>query len=279
MGPRWDERREAIAPRRIGVGIGGDVDALSASAVDFGDDFGHVPPGSLAGDFQVPDFYGYMRRARDLDDFVDRLQDRCTLTAHVRGIYASEAGGFGGERDQFFGLGVGSRRIFERSGDSNGAVQHGLADQLFHLLELRRVGLYIVVAEDHAADAGGADVIGDIDADALFFKACEVLAKSSPVGLHVELIEGALISTENGLVQRSDAFPFAGDFRGDALIDFRWQPRIDKNREFGLAKHVNEAGSDNQTVSVDGALARCCGQIADCGDLSFPNSDVTGIPR
>ena len=53
--------------------------------------------------------------------------------------------------------------------------------------------MYIVVAEDHAADAGGADVIGDIDADALFFKASKVLAKGSPVGLHVELIEGALI--------------------------------------------------------------------------------------
>ena len=207
------------------------------------------------------------------------MQDGCTLTAHVRGIDAAEAGGFSGKRDQFFGLGVGSRRIFERSGDTDGAVEHGLADEFFHLLELRRLGLYIVVAEDHAADAGGADVIGDIDADALFFKASKVLAKGSPVGLHVELIEGALIGTENGVIERSDAFPFAGDLRGDALIDFRWQTRIDENGEFGLTKHINKAGGDNETVSVDGARARCCGEVADCGDSSFANPDVTGIPR
>jgi len=30
VGPRRDERREAIAPSRIGVSVGGDVDALSA---------------------------------------------------------------------------------------------------------------------------------------------------------------------------------------------------------------------------------------------------------
>jgi hypothetical protein len=237
------------------------------------------PPGSLASNFQVPDFYGYVRFACDSNDFVDRLQDGGTLTAHVRGMYATEARGFGGEHDQFFGLGVGSRRILERSRDSNGAVQHGLADQLFHLLELRRVGLYIVVAEDHAADAGGANVIGNIDADALFSKSREVLAKSSPVGLHVELIEGALIGTQNGVIKRSDASPIAADLRGDALIDFRWQTRIDENGEFGLTKHINEAGSDNEPVSVDSALARCCGEIADCGDSSFANSDVTGIPR
>src|SRR5258708_35901130 len=122
---------------------------------------------------------------------------------------------------------VGSRRIFERSGHSYRSVQHGLADQPFHLFELGRHGLYIVVAEDHTADAGGADVMRDINPDALFFKTREVLAECSPVGLHVELIEGALISTEDGLLDRSDAFPFAGDLRGDALIDFRWQPRID----------------------------------------------------
>jgi hypothetical protein len=84
---------------------------------------------------------------------------------------------------------------------------------------------------------------------------------------------------QNGVIERSDAFPFAGDLRGYSLIDFRWQTRIHQNGEFGLTKHINEAGSDNEPVSVDGALARCCGEIADCGDSSFANSDVTGIPR
>src|SRR5580704_17724376 len=213
-----------------------------------------------------------MRFASDSNDFIDRLQDGCALTAHVRGIDAAEAGGFSGKRDQFFSLGVGSRRIFERSGDSDGAIEHGLADELLHPLELRRIGLYIVVAEDHAADASGADVIGDVDADALFFETREVLAKGSPIDLHVELIEGALIATENSVIERSDGFPFAGDLRGDALIDFRWQPRIDENGEFGLPKHINKARSDNETVSVDGARARYCGKVADCGNL-------TAVPR
>ena len=116
---------------------------------------------------------------------------------------------------------------------SNGAVQHGLAwTSSFHLLELRRIGLYIVVwPSDHAGGRGWPpNVIGNIDADALFFKvAAEVRREEfASSACTWELIEGALIGigTENGVIERSDAFPIASDLRGDALIDFRWQTRI-----------------------------------------------------
>ena len=156
---------------------------------------------------------------------------------------------------EFLGFGVRCGSVHERGGDADRAVFHGIAHQRFHLLELLRRGLDVVVSENRAPDLRGTDVAGQVDAHALFFEAREILAEGSPVGSDfIMLITGA-IGLNDGVVERGDGVAFAGDLRGDALKDFRRQPRFDKNRKFGLAEHIDEAGRYDFAGGVDGALA------------------------
>ena len=107
----------------------------------------------------------------------------------MSGVDAAEFSGFGGERDEFFGLGVGRGGVFERGRHADCAVFHGVAHESLHLREFGGSGLLVVVAEDYAADLRGADVVGDVDADPLFFEAREILAEGAPVGRDVVIVE------------------------------------------------------------------------------------------
>src|SRR6266481_6348265 len=278
VGPRRYESGEVVEPCRIGVSIRGDVEARSARGIDLGDGFRHASPAGFAANFEMPDFYWDVSFATDAQRFVNGGQDASAFVAHVRGVDAAELGGFRGEGDQLFGLGVGSGSVFESSGDPDGAVAHGLADQVFHLLKLSGRRLHVIIAEHDAADARCADVAGNIDADALLFEARKVFAKRTPVDLNVIVIVLLLVGAENGVVQRGNRFALAGDFRGDALIDFRGQARIDEDGVLRLSEHVDETGSNDFAAGVDGTSARRGAEIADGRDLAGANSDVTGIP-
>ena len=95
-----------------------------------------------------------------------------------------------------------------------------MANELLHLVELLGRRLDIVITEGHAADGGGADVIGDVDADTLLFQSREIFPERLPIGLNAEEIQLSLAGAANGVVHWRNGFTFAGDLRGDALIDF-----------------------------------------------------------
>ena len=200
--PGRDEGGEFVVPGGVGVGVGGDVGAGGAGGVDFGDDFGHASPVGFAGDFDVPDFHRDVAFAADAQGFVDGFENGVALVAHVGGVDAAELSGFGGERDQFVGLRVGCGRVFERGGDADGAVFHGIAHQSFHLVELRGSGLHVVVAEHHAADLRGADVARQVDAHALLFEAREILAEGAPVGSDLVVVVAGAVGLDDGVVER-----------------------------------------------------------------------------
>ncbi len=80
------------------------------------------------------------------------------------------------------------------------------------------------------------------------------------------------------VVDRSDGVALAGDLRGDALVDLGGQAGIDEHGELGLAEHVDEAGSDDVAVGVDGAAAGLGGEVADGGDAALADGDVAGVP-
>ena len=86
------------------------------------------------------------------------------------------------------------------------------------------------------------------------------------------------IELDDGVVERGDGAAFACNFGRDALIDFRRQTRFNEDGEFGLAEHVDEAGSDNFAGGIDGALARCACEVADGSDFSVADADIAGIP-
>ena len=276
--PWRNEGGEIVVPGGVGVGVGADIGSGGAGGVDLGDDFGHASPVIFAGDLDVPDFDGDVSLAADAKSFVDGFENRVALVAHVGGVDAAKLSGFGGERDQFFGLRVGGWRVFERGGDADCAIFHGLAHERLHLLELRGSGLLVVVAEHHAADLRGADIAREIDAHALLFEAREILAEGAPVGSDLEMLKAAAIGLNDRVVERSDGAAFAGDFGGDALINFRGQARVDEDGQFRLAEHVDETGRNDFAGRVDGALARGGGEIADGGDFSVADAEVSGIP-
>ncbi len=238
-----------------------------------------MPPSCAhAGMKAVPDFDGDMSFATDAQGLVDGRQDAGAFVAHVRGVDTAELGGFRGESDQLFGFGVGSGSVFESSGDADGAVAHGLADQVFHLLQLGGRGLHVVIAEHHAADARCPDIAGNVDADALLFEPEKIFAKRPPVGLNVIVIVLLLVGTENSVVQRRNRFALAGDFRGDALIDFRGQARVHEDGVLGLSEHIDETGRYDFAACIDGASTRRRAEIADGHNLAGANPYIAGIP-
>ena len=221
----------------------------------------------------MPDFDGDPGFTANAQRLVDSRQNAGAFIAHVGGVKAAEPGGFRGESDQLFGLGVGSGSVFERSGDADGAVAHGLAHEAPHLLELCERGLNVVIAEHHATDARGSYVAGNVDSDVLLFEPGKVFAKRSPVDVNTIVIVLLLIRFENRVIQRSDRLALAGDFRGDPLIDFRRQARIDEDGVIGLAEHVDETGSDDLAARIDGAGTLSITKIPDGGNLSVTNSN------
>ena len=177
----------------------------------------------------------------------------------MRRVDAPEARGLRGQRNQLFRLGIGRGRIFQRSRETHGAVLHGFADKPLHLLELRGRGLLVVIPEHHAAHLRRANVIGNVDAYALSFEPREVLAEGAPVRLNMQMLITGAVCADHRLIQRRGGSALARNLRGDALIDLRGQPRIHKDRQLGLAEHVNEARRNHHPVRIDRARTRSAG--------------------
>jgi len=95
----------------------------------------------------------------------------------------------------------------------------------------------------------------------------------------IVVIVAAAVGLDDSVVQRSNRIAFTGYFRSDALVDLRGQARIDENGEFRLSQHVDESGRDNFAGGVNRARAWRGHQIADGGDLSIANAQVSRIPR
>src|SRR5207253_7280996 len=59
-----------------------------------------------------------------------------------------------------------------------------------------------------------------------------------------------------------------------SLVNLRGQARIDQNRPFRLAQHVDEAGSDDHSVRVESALAGSGGKIPNRRNPSIANAYI-----
>ncbi len=197
----------------------------------------------------------------------------------MRGVDAAELSGLGGQRDQFLGGRVGRGRVLQRGRDADRAVAHGIAHQGLHALQFRRVRRAVVVAQHHAAHLGRAHIAGQVDSHALLLQAREVLVESPPVGIYAVVLIPDAIGFQDGIVDRRDGGPFAGDFGGDPLVDLRRQVRIYQDGQLGLAEHVDESRGHHHAARIDGAPGGRARQIADGGDPALPDADVSGVPR
>ncbi len=159
--------------------------------------------------------------AADAQGFLDRFEHRVAFVSHVGGIEAAKFSAFGGKSDQFFRLGIRRWSVFERSGNADRAIFHGVAHERFHLLKLLWRRLLVVVAEKHAADLGRTHITGQVNSHALLFEPREILAEGAPVGCDLVMLVARPVGLNNGVVQGSDGASFAGDLGRNPLKDFR----------------------------------------------------------
>ena len=212
------------------------------------------------------------------DRLVKRLHDPVAFGAHVGRVDAAVFRRLARQRDQFIRPGIGRRRILQRRRQTHGTIEHCLAHQRLHAVELSRVRCAVVVAEDDAAHLRRADVAGEIDAHSLLLEMGEELTKRSPVRRDPEVVPGHLIGLDERRRERRRGAAFAGDFGGDALEDLGGKAGADKDGDLRLAEHVDEARRDDLPGGVDDLCRRRTVEPSDGRDVSVLDRHVAGVP-
>src|SRR5207249_4761497 len=112
----------------------------------------------------------------------------------------------------------------------------------------------VVVANHRFADLRGADVSADVERCALLFEATKISIQSSPIDREFVLLEKRFLRRDGFFILRSDRSALAGNFRGDPLGELAERAIVEEQRDFRLAKHVDEARSDDAAFGVNFAL-------------------------
>ena len=184
----------------------------------------------------MPDLDRDARLAADRDRLVDRWEDAVAFRAHMRRVGAAVFRCLGREGDQLVGLGIRCGRILKRGRDSDRAIEHRLADERLHAVELLRVRCLVPVAEHDTPHLRRPDVAAEIDAEPLLLEAGEELAEGAPVRRHAVVRPGDAVGGDHRVVERGGGLALAGEFRGDALKDLGWQLRRDENAISRIAR-------------------------------------------
>ncbi len=91
LDPRWHRRVEAGRAGRVGVHVGGDLEALGPGRLDPLDDLVELVPVGLTGGLEVVDLGWYAGLPCNRDQFVDRLEQAVPLATQVRDVRAAVA--------------------------------------------------------------------------------------------------------------------------------------------------------------------------------------------
>ena len=142
------------------------------------------------------------------------------------------------------------------------------------------VGCAVAGANHQAADLGRSDIRAKIDAAALLRQALEIFLQRAPVGGDVVVLQDVGVLRVERVIGRRDRFAFAGDLRGHALGQFADRLLVDQQVELRLPQHVDEAGRDDESGGIDGALgSHARTGMADKRDTIPDNAHVGIGPR
>jgi len=178
--PRVQERTEADPVAHVGVDVRRDVQPRGPHRVDQREGLVHEGPVALAGCLEVVDVDGDVGALADGDRLSDRFEDRVALVSHVREVDAAVLAGHRRKGDQFIRGRVDRGGIDQGGGHADGAVLHPFAHERLHLFELLGRRRDILVAEHHAPHLGQADVVDNVDGDAVALQDCKVLGVAAP---------------------------------------------------------------------------------------------------
>ena len=141
-------------------------------------------------------------------------------------------------------------------------------------------GRAIIVADHQVADLRSADVGPEVDAASLLDQSLEILFQRTPIGSHVKVLLDIGALGIEFVVGGRDRSAFAGDLGGHALGQFADRLLIDEQVELGLPQHVDEAGRDDQSGGIDGALRFHAGtSAANKRNAVADDADVGISPR
>ena len=97
-----------------------------------------------------------------------------------------------------------ARGIDQGCRNAHCALLHGLRHQRFHLLQLRRRGRAIDIAQHRFAHLSGTHVGAEIDRRAALFQAAEIAGQISPVHGEMVVVQKNLLRRQRKLVLRRD---------------------------------------------------------------------------
>ena len=253
-----------------------------------GDDLVELAPIGAASLFQMVDFGRCARAPRNVDQFVDALDQAIAFGAHVADVHAAAFSGFADQRDQLVSFGEGRGRIDQRRPDAHRAFLHRLADEAAHAVELSRIGIDVALAQFMLPHRGRADERSDVERRALVLEEIEIVAKRGPFD---RIFDVTLLLDRQRLhlvVERAHRPAFAHHFQRDPLAQLALPARVDEQRFIRPAQHVDEARRDRKSVRVDhsrrGRFLRWPGvndsiaADADIADIGFGTAAVVDRP-
>ena len=226
VGPGRCECGQRIAPRRVRIGIGCHIHALSTPLLDALAQQRHAAEVSFAGDLEVKDLDGDLCLAPYTKGLLQRCRLSITLITHVRGIDAAVTRCNPGERDELLGAGIRCGRILQGGGEPHRALMHALFHQILHLAQLVPGRSAIGVADDHFAHGSSSDIRREIDPDALLLQPRKVFRQRMPVDFYPVVLIGRAVLAQHGVVERCHRFALTGNLGGDTLEYLGRSPRI-----------------------------------------------------
>ncbi len=198
----------------------------------------------------------------------------------MREVDAAVPRGDLGQLDDLVGGREAIGHVLQRRAHAERALLHRLRHDLSHLVELRRRGAPIVLANDVVPDAAGADEGGDVDRRVRsLLEPLEIFAERAEVLRDAEMRVGRLRILHHAVVDRRNRRSFAGDLGRHPLQDLARRAAVDQHVELRLPEQIDEAGRDHQVRRVDRDRCRGTGKRTDGGDAIAADGDVTAEPR
>ena len=271
-GPRGEDDIEVGAGGGVGIAVGGDGEALGLGGFDGSEGGIELGPVGFAGGFQVRDLQAHAGGAGNLDGFGNGFEERAAFTAHVGGVDAAVARNHAGKGFDFVGLRVHGGGIDEAGAEAHAALGEGVGQQLRHAGNFFGARGARLDAHDGGADGAVADEHGGVDGGALGGQQGAVVRHALPlagVGL-LQPVGGHGIA---GPARRGAGTAVAGDFRGDALLDFRGGAGFNQQIGVGVGVDINEAGRNDAAGGVI-FVGSGGGQLADGRDAVAAQGDI-----
>ena len=252
------DREQVGEPRRVRdvrIAVEGRVEPVAPGALDAGERVVEPAPVARALGLEMGDLQRASGAGCHRDGLVDRVEQAVVLVPHMGGIGEPARAERRAQRDQLLPGGKGARGVFEPGGRAAGAVGEGPRHHRGHLLQLGRRGGAVAVADHRPPDGAKSD------------HRCHIHAGLDPVDGREHRREGPPLP----LLRAARAGPavLSRHYRGDALADRRFGPRILVQGAVGVGVHVDEARRDREAARVYllGAAA---------GDARGDRLDATG---